>query len=386
MKFCLAFNGQGKQNSELFLEFINSNTEFNKLIKVSNEIIGEDLLKIMEDSEILNKVKYAQISTFFINHCVYLLMIEKYKLYPSVAIGHSLGHYNALVASGSISYENALKIIKRRAELAEQIVEQSDGSGMFGISGTNIDINEISQLCNELSDEKRFVGISIINTPQNIVISYNNYDVEEILDYFGDYRVLTMNVPAPYHSKAMISIIPTFMDELNSIEFKDPIMPVISNVTGKPLNKGQIRNDLLQHLMAPINMYRCVQYSSNLDVSIMIEASLSQVISKIASINHIFEAYNMIQDIDKVLQVSKDKESEYFICLEMMGQLMSIPNINEYIDAKELRGFYNELRKYRDSLDGGFKGNLLFYKRYKAIMEKNRMYMDFNNQIIRMSC
>ena len=371
MKFCLAFNGQGKQDSELFLEFIHSNTEFGELIKSTNAILGEDIVKIIEDSELLNKAKYAQISTFVINHCAYLLMKDQYKLSPSVAIGHSLGHYNALVASRCISYENALKIVKRRAELTEQIVDQSDGTGMFGISGADIDMNEIMQLCNDLSDEKRFVGIAIMNTPQNIVLSFYNYHVEEILDYFGDYRVSIMKVPAPYHSKAMLSAVPAFMDKLYTIEFKDPTITVISNVTGKPLNKGQIRNDLIQHLIAPINMYQCVQYFAKIDVTVILEASLFRVISKIASRNHAYEVYNMIYDIDKFLKESENKQREYNVCLEMMGQLMSIPDIDKYMDIKELKAFYYELKEHKNSNGKDYKGNPLLYQRYQSIISMN---------------
>ena len=383
MKFCLAFNGQGIQNSEILMEFIHSHTEYSELISATNVNIGEDIVSLLKNQELLHRVKHAQILAFFMNHCAYLLLREKYKLYPSIVIGHGLGHYNALVSSESITYENAIKIVKRRAELAEQIVEQSDGIGMLSISGEDIDINEISKLCDELSDEIRYVTISIINTQQDIVLSYYNYQVEEIIDYFADYHVSVIKDLVPYHSKAMLGVIPEFIDEINDIEFKDPIYPVISNVTGKPLNKTQIRNDLIQQLIGPINMYKCVQYPEKMGISILIEASFSRVLPKIVSRNHIMKAYNIIQDSDKFIHVVREKENEYTVCLEMLGQLLSIPDIDKYMDAEELRLFYDELKMHPDSSDKEYKGDPMLYKKYQSIMATKNEYINFNNQMIK---
>lgn len=300
-KYCMAFNGQGRQDSNSFQNFLRVGTDFREVIQLTNDCLGEDIVQIIESDKLLKNVKYVQISNFFMNHCLYLYCKEKCKISPRTLLGHSLDHYNALVVAGCITYEDALKIVRKRAGLTDYVASQSSGTGMFCIYGPNLDLNRISEICCKISSGDKFVGISIINSPQNVTLSFYNLSFSYISDQFKGYHCLKIDVPAPYHSKAMKPVCDEFEREIEKVKIEDPGMEIISNVTAMPLRKEWIKKDLVRHLSEPINIYGCLQYLKKIGVSGLLEVSLFKVISKIASLNCNIDSYNLMQDMDLFL-------------------------------------------------------------------------------------
>lgn len=384
MKICLVFNGQGAFDLKQVEEFLRTQDDLSDAISMTNEIMDEDMMEILHNPKLLQQAKYAQIATFFMNHCSYLAAKKKMEIEPYAVIGHSLGHYNALVVAGCLSYQDALRIVKKRSELAEGIANQCSECGMVRIVGQDIDIYVIEQLCEKMTNGNKVVEVSIINSPQNIILSYSNYYFDEIEDVFCDYQIKKIAVPVPYHSSAMIDIVPDLLDTIHSVTFSEPKMIVLSNVLGKPINKRQMKLDLVQHLCTKIDIYKCIKYLSDSEVDQMIEIGISKVMSKIASFNEMFQVTNILLDQNEMeCKGSEEKINFYEESLEMLGQLMSMPNINGYEDI--LRYYYDRLMKGQGKSKEVKEDFEALNSSYEEIMGMNEDYVGFYNQRICLS-
>jgi [acyl-carrier-protein] S-malonyltransferase len=192
-------------------------------------------------------------------HSVAVLELVRDRLGPiSMVAGHSLGEFSAHVAAGTLSFEDAIRAVRRRGELMFAAGQARPGT-MAAILG--MDDDAVQAVCDAVEG-----GVCVpanFNSPGQVVISGDVEGVEEGMARARDAdasKVIPLQVSGAFHSPLMDEARDGLADFLASLTFDDPQFPVVSNVTGRPVTSGSEARDLLiQQVTAPVRWSECVR-------------------------------------------------------------------------------------------------------------------------------
>ncbi len=164
------------------------------------------------------------------------------------AAGLSLGEYSALVAAGAITFKDAVYLVRKRGEFMEEEARRNPGS-MLSIIG--LDLGAVKEIC--LATQ---VEIANINCPGQVVVSGGLKEIEqarEAAQLKGAKRAINLEVSGAFHSSLMKGASLKLAGELDKIKINIPGMPVVSNVTAKPVNSpGQIKENLIKQVASSV--------------------------------------------------------------------------------------------------------------------------------------
>jgi [acyl-carrier-protein] S-malonyltransferase len=193
--------------------------------------------------------------------------------------GHSLGEYTALVAAGSMKFEDAIKAVRRRGEFMQEAVPAGEGA-MAALIG--LPIEGVKSLCEEASS----LGVCApanINSPNQTVIAGNKAAVEravELAKAKGAKRAVMLPVSAPFHCRLMKPAAERMTAVLNEIDFKDLSVPLVTNVDARLITSGrEARDSLLRQVVSPVRWSESVQVLINQGVGRFIEIGPGRVLS-----------------------------------------------------------------------------------------------------------
>lgn len=172
MSTAYVFPGQGAQFSGMGKELYENNSEAKKLFDKANEILGFEITKIMFEGtdEELKETKVTQ-PAVFLHSVITALVHPDFK--PDMVAGHSLGEFSALVANGTLNFEDGLQLVYKRA-LAMQKACEINPSTMAAILGLEDEV--VEKVCNSIKDE--IVVPANYNCPGQLVISGSNKGIE----------------------------------------------------------------------------------------------------------------------------------------------------------------------------------------------------------------
>lgn len=174
---------------------------------------------------------------------------------PAFVSGHSLGEYTALVAAGSISFPDALRLVRERGRLMNEAGEQCPG-GMLAILG--LDEEAVKEVC-LVAD----VEISNVNSPEQIVISGAQEKLvkaKELALARGAKRVIPLRVSGAFHSKLMARAAEGLKRAIEETTINDPVIPLIANTSGKILTRAtEVRQELLEQLTHCVQWLECTR-------------------------------------------------------------------------------------------------------------------------------
>ncbi len=177
--------------------------------------------------------------------------------HASFTVGHSLGEYSALVAAGALSFKTALRLVRRRGEL----MAASHDGGMAAVLG--MEAAALEELCAEASQGEDLV-IANYNAPGQLVISGSAAAIKRALHmakHAGAKRAIPLKVSAAFHSPLMRRAAEALRGDLESAEIGDARVPVIANVTGKPIHKAaEIRAELITQVTAAVRWIESVEH------------------------------------------------------------------------------------------------------------------------------
>lgn len=193
--------------------------------------------------------------------------------------GHSLGEYSALVAAGSMKFEDAIKTVRRRGEFMQEAVPSGDGA-MAALLGLSIE--SVESLCDEASS----LGVCApanINSPNQTVIAGAKAAVEraaELAQARGAKRIVMLSVSAPFHCELMKPAAGRLAAVLNEIEFKDLNVPLVTNVDARLITFGEeARDSLLRQVASPVRWSQSVQMLIDQGVGRFVEVGPGKVLS-----------------------------------------------------------------------------------------------------------
>ena len=198
---------------------------------------------------------------------------------PNFVAGHSLGEYSALVAAGSLSLHNAVRTVRARGRYMQEAVPFGEGA-MAAILGAELDL--INAVCKEAS-QGQVCSAANINSPNQVVIAGNAAAVDRAVDLLkerGARRAVKLNVSAPFHCALMKPAQERLAADLEQIDFKNLTTPVITNVSGKPINSGdEARSSLIRQVSQAVRWLESVEFLINQGVQTFIEIGPGKVLS-----------------------------------------------------------------------------------------------------------
>lgn len=199
---------------------------------------------------------------------------------PSFVAGHSMGEISALVAAGSLSYFDGLKLARRRGELMKYAGVQSPG-GMAAIIG--LDIAALDQICAQASTANEVVQVANDNCPGQVVISGSAdalIRAIKLAQDAGARKVSPLAVSIASHSPLMQSAQEGFNQAVNASPIQPPGVKIIGNVNARPLTTvAEIRQDLQSQLTSRVRWTETILYLIDHGVTHFIELGSGSVLT-----------------------------------------------------------------------------------------------------------
>ncbi|MBX2916141.1 MAG: ACP S-malonyltransferase [Cyclobacteriaceae bacterium] len=250
------FPGQGAQFTGMGKELYDTNPVAKSLFDQANTILGFDITEIMftGSAEALKQTQVTQPAVFI--HSVVVALVHDAK--PNMVAGHSLGEFSALVANQTLSYEDGLKLVYKRAMAMQRACEKNP-STMAAILG--LDDATVEAVCASITDE--IVVAANYNCPGQLVISGSLKGIElacEKLKAAGAKRAMPLQVGGAFHSPLMEPAREELAAAIEATYFNKPLCPVYQNVNALPsTDVTVIKKNLIDQLTAPVRWTQSVQ-------------------------------------------------------------------------------------------------------------------------------
>lgn len=251
------FPGQGAQFSGMGLDLYENSPLAQELFEKANDILGFQITDIMFEgsAEDLKETKVTQPAIFL--HSVILAKTLGENFKPDMVAGHSLGEFSALVAAGSLTFEDGLKLVSKRAQAMQKACELRP-STMAAVLGLEDAI--VEDICNKTEG---IVVAANYNCPGQLVISGDVDAIEsacEALKGAGARRALVLPVGGAFHSPLMEPAREELAAAIKNTTFSKPHCPIYQNVTAKAItDENEIKANLISQLTAPVRWTQSVQ-------------------------------------------------------------------------------------------------------------------------------
>ena len=282
MTFAFVFPGQGSQSVGM-LNSISERPEVRATLQEASEALGEDVAKLISEgpAEALSLTTNTQPVMLTAGVAFYRAWLAAGGSAPKVMAGHSLGEYSALVASGVISFKDAVPLVRFRAEAMQTAVPVGTG-GMAAILG--LDDAIVIQVCAEASTVSGGVVEAVnFNAPGQVVIAGASDAVTkacELLKAAGAKRALPLPVSAPFHSSLLQPASEKLKGYLANIEFKAPAISVINNVDVQILNDPiAIKDALVRQAAKPVRWQETIQAMASQGITQVVECGPGKVLA-----------------------------------------------------------------------------------------------------------
>ena len=251
------FPGQGAQFVGMGLDLYEKSAEAKALFEAANGILGFSITDIMFSGtdEDLKQTKVTQPAIFL--HSVILSKVLGKNFAPQMVAGHSLGEFSALVANGTLSFEDGLQLVAKRATAMQKACELQPGT-MAAVLG--LDDSKVEELCATVDG---IVTPANYNCPGQLVISGELKAVEvacEKMKEAGAKRALVLPVGGAFHSVLMKPAEEELAVAIEQTTFHKTLCPVYQNVTTTAVsNEANIKKNLIKQLTAPVKWTQSVQ-------------------------------------------------------------------------------------------------------------------------------
>jgi [acyl-carrier-protein] S-malonyltransferase len=260
MKHAFVFPGQGSQHPGMGKEHYENSAFAKKLFEQANEILGFRLSNIMFDGsdDDLKQTSVTQ-PAVFLHSMIAFKSIEDAK--PDMVAGHSLGEFSALVANGTLSFEDALVLVSIRAKAMQKACEINP-STMAAVLALADD--KVEEICIEVQNETGEVVVPAnYNCPGQLVISGSIKGIEiacERMKTAGAKRALVLPVGGAFHSPLMESAKKELKAAIEKITFHQPTAHVYQNVVAKAVyDREEIKENLIEQLTGAVRWTQSVQ-------------------------------------------------------------------------------------------------------------------------------
>ena len=280
MKYAIVFPGQGSQSLGMLSDLSSNFSIVKDIFSEASDALDLDLWKLVqEDEDSLNLTKNTQPAMLAAGYATYKVLSNEVDLSPICMAGHSLGEYTALVAANSLNFFEAVKLVRKRAELMQSAVPSGTGA-MAAILG--LDDEKVIEICTQ-SNISGVVEAVNFNSPGQVVIAGVNEAVNkacELMKEAGAKRALLLPVSVPSHCSLMNHAAQEFSYSVNAVNFKIGETSVLHNVDASYADDAnEIKLKLVEQLYKPVLWTSSVQKMQQLGVEKLIELGPGKVLA-----------------------------------------------------------------------------------------------------------
>lgn len=263
MSIAIIFNGQGAHYQEMGKDFVEKYPIAKKVYEDAEELTDYPIQKMIStEIEKLDQTRYAQIAIVATSLAIYKSIEKELPTIQRMA-GLSLGEYSALIASGSLSFEDGFKILKERGELmAEhcQSLRETSDLGMEVVLA--MPLEKIKETIAEVNHLKEELYLANLNSTQQVILAGTKDSIarfKKIAKEKGYRKMMPLKVEGPFHSPYMSAVCLPYEKMLDEITFSKGNVPVISNTTAEIHQIAEIKEKLVSHLVEPVRWQKTIQ-------------------------------------------------------------------------------------------------------------------------------
>ena len=246
-KAMFVFPGQGSQYKGMGRDIDQEFPPARRIYERASEVVGYDMreLSFQDPEEKLAKTEFTQVA--LLTHSMACLEVfrdtTEDRLKPAVVAGHSLGEYSALVAAGALTFEAALKLVKRRGELMGKY-------GRGKMVAVRMDVEKVRSFANSF-----YCDVGGCNLPNQTVVGGAEQDLAAFVSYVAEkhkVRAIPLNTEGAFHTFWMMEAALEFRQTLDSVDFEVPSVPVLSNYSADYHDPASIKPFLFYQLFNPV--------------------------------------------------------------------------------------------------------------------------------------
>lgn len=278
MKLAMVFPGQGSQSVGM-LKGYDGLPQVAAVIDKAAQVLGVDFVKLMDQgpAEALNQTVNTQPAMVSAGYAVYRAWRALGGPAPEIVAGHSLGEYTALTAAGALKFEDALPLVRFRAQSMQEAVPQGQGA-MAAI--LNLDDEHVIAACAEAGGVVQAVNF---NSPGQVVIAGEKAAVDRAIEKCkarGAKRAMPLPVSAPFHSTLMQPAADRLKGKLLTVALSQPQCALINNVDVKvETDPERIKDALVRQAASPVRWVETIRKMAESGVTHIVECGPGKVLA-----------------------------------------------------------------------------------------------------------
>jgi len=279
-RVAFVFPGQGSQSVGMLGAFADS-AVVGDIVRRASEALGEDIGRMIGEgpAERLELTVNTQPCLLTASYAIYAAWRAAGGLPPALMAGHSLGEYTALVAAEAIRLEQAVPLVRFRAQVMQEAVPVGVGA-MAAILG--LDDGRVIEACAEAAGDEVVEAVNF-NAPAQIVIAGHRAAVARACDVsrrLGAKRAVTLAVSVPFHSSLLASAADRLRVRLASVDVRSPSVPVINNVdVAMESDPQRVKDALARQAAGPVRWTQIIQAMSERGITHVVECGPGKVLS-----------------------------------------------------------------------------------------------------------
>jgi len=272
-KIAIIFAGQGSQAVGMGKDFYENSEVAREMFEKAGERIGVDFKELMfEENEKLSQTAYTQPAILLVQMIAYKLFKDACPdVKAELFLGHSLGEFSALCASGAIDYVDAVELVHKRGSFMQGACEEIE-AGMMAIVG--LDDDSVEKICSDAQSNGKKVWPANYNQDGQLVVAGMKSDLVSLEDTFkevGAKRALLLNMSVASHCELLASAQEPLAELMSNMVSDSFEAPVVSNVTTERYSsKDEAVSLLKDQLIKPVKYKQSIQAIAN-DVDMAIE-------------------------------------------------------------------------------------------------------------------
>jgi [acyl-carrier-protein] S-malonyltransferase len=276
------FPGQGSQATGMLADHLQASGPVRDTFAEASDALGYDMQALVIDNAdgLLDRTDYTQPALLTASVALWRLWQARDGAAAGIVAGHSLGEYSALVAAGSLSFAEAVRLVRFRGEAMARAVPEGQGQ-MAAVLG--LDDERIGELCAQASDATHKVWAANFNCPGQVVIAGHAPAVERAIGMakpLGAKRALPLAVSAPSHTPLMQPAADAMRERLTDANLSNPSVPIVCNCQASVLEQADaIRQALVDQLVMPVRWTESVVCMRGLGVSQAVEIGPGKVLA-----------------------------------------------------------------------------------------------------------
>jgi len=306
--FSVLFPGQGSQSVGMGKKLYEKFDYVKSLFEQADDILQKSISKIILEGpkELINQTENTQPAIFLVSYSIYEVIKKETSFNLNNATffaGHSLGEYSALACSGSLSFDQTIKLLQSRGRFMQSAIPKGQG-GMLAVLGSEIE--KINEIINN-NEDKFKCYVANDNSIGQVVVSGNINDLNKFSEELKKNKIKNIKLPvsAPFHCELMKGATEKMRAEITKAEFKKPEINIISNVTAQQTNDpNEIKRLLIEQIEKPVRWREIVINMIDSKVENFIEIGPGKVLSglvkrinsnvKLIQINDLEDLNNLI--------------------------------------------------------------------------------------------